>query len=358
MKKCIIWFIPAVIIVIIIGFFIINNNDKVPYFNVNLNGVIHKVELSQSPIVQKCERIFHNKSIRLSFEIGAKNDTILYAPINVKTDKDGYIYVQDTAVRTIKKFTKEGKFLCKYGRPGDGPGEFSLLSDFCFDQNNRLYVLDYRKIAIFDSLGVKEIKLKVFGIQNIFTPSKRDIILLRGPTKDREENIVKLSSDSEEISYLERLFKSNISGQHAFGHIFCGDILDFTDKIVFIPQYFNLIYFYKDNKVSKVITTIDAETHPEVNVTTRNDVIMNSERHLNEIVINKTSYIINDSLYVFSKPAFKKHKDIMFDVYDKEGKYCHTVKFNLSEKFIAKPYLTNNRLIIITDKWIVKVYDY
>ncbi|MFC2118339.1 6-bladed beta-propeller [Bacteroidota bacterium] len=63
--------------------------------------------------------------------------------------EDDHIVVWDRTLNTIIVFNKEGSFLRKIKYGGKGPGEF--LS--CYDvdvQNNKLYVLSYREIIVFD----------------------------------------------------------------------------------------------------------------------------------------------------------------------------------------------------------------
>lgn len=71
------------------------------------------------------------------------------------TDDEGNFYVMDYDTKRILKYDPEGKFLLKFGREGQGPGEFQSLSVPRFDHDGNLYISDTlsRKISFFDRDG-------------------------------------------------------------------------------------------------------------------------------------------------------------------------------------------------------------
>lgn len=109
-------------------------------------GCSHKQEMS--PL-----NISFEKDLEIGIEEGDEN-YMFAGVIDVEVDTKENIYVLDWKNCTIKKYDKSGKFVCNIGKKGQGPGEYSaILVDSCLDRNDRLYVLELRKVHIFDHQG-------------------------------------------------------------------------------------------------------------------------------------------------------------------------------------------------------------
>jgi hypothetical protein len=63
-------------------------------------------------------------------------------PSDVAVDKDGNIYVLDSANARVQKFGPDGKYLATIGRKGQGPGEFVMPDAIGFDKDGNLVVAD------------------------------------------------------------------------------------------------------------------------------------------------------------------------------------------------------------------------
>ena len=59
-------------------------------------------------------------------------------------DKDDNLYVVDSLNNRIQKFTKEGKFITKWGTAGSGEGEFNMTWGIAIDTEGNVYVTDWR----------------------------------------------------------------------------------------------------------------------------------------------------------------------------------------------------------------------
>ncbi len=62
---------------------------------------------------------------------------------NVRVSKDGRVYVLDNRLQKILIFNKDGKFLSKFGKMGEGPGEFKT-----FRLGRQLFVLENNLIFV------------------------------------------------------------------------------------------------------------------------------------------------------------------------------------------------------------------
>ena len=74
-------------------------------------------------------------------------------PKEIATDRDGNVYVVDTAFGNFQLFTPEGDLLMFIGERSeqDGPARYMLPSGVYVDEDGRVYVVDqwFRKVDIF-----------------------------------------------------------------------------------------------------------------------------------------------------------------------------------------------------------------
>lgn len=89
---------------------------------------------------------------------GSANDEF-NQPSDVAIAPNGDIFVadghDDGSNMRIVKFSKDGKFVKTWGKPGSGPGEFNVPHSLTFDSRGRLFVADRanNRIQIFDQEG-------------------------------------------------------------------------------------------------------------------------------------------------------------------------------------------------------------
>ena len=89
---------------------------------------------------------------------GAGNDE-LNQPSDVAVAPNGDIFVADGhdtgSNMRIVKYTKDGKFITTWGKPGTAPGEFNVPHGIAFDSKGRLFVADRanNRLQIFDQDG-------------------------------------------------------------------------------------------------------------------------------------------------------------------------------------------------------------
>jgi DNA-binding beta-propeller fold protein YncE len=77
-------------------------------------------------------------------------------PTDVAFTPSGDFYVSDGYDNTrVLKFSKDGKLLEQWGKPGTGPGEFNLPHSICLDPKGRVIVGDREnnRIQVFDADG-------------------------------------------------------------------------------------------------------------------------------------------------------------------------------------------------------------
>jgi len=69
-------------------------------------------------------------------------DGAIIWPTAIAINSDGNVYVADEALDRISIYTKDGEFIGKWEKPGDGDGEWSKPSGLVFDKNDVLYMVD------------------------------------------------------------------------------------------------------------------------------------------------------------------------------------------------------------------------
>ena len=57
-------------------------------------------------------------------------------------DSEGYVYVSDSYNHRIQKFTSDGNFITKWGKEGDGEGEFDIPRGIAVGPEGNVYVAD------------------------------------------------------------------------------------------------------------------------------------------------------------------------------------------------------------------------
>lgn len=80
-------------------------------------------------------------------------DAVLYGSLEVKVGPGGEVFVLDLGDLAIKHFTAEGAFVRSYGNgQGQGPGEFTAVTDFSVVRSGELWVADDSngRISVFD----------------------------------------------------------------------------------------------------------------------------------------------------------------------------------------------------------------
>jgi len=112
--------------------------------NSEVEGYYHKIDISNRH-VQKSQvefsSILDNKSLK--FIALETTEDCLIGSIEKVLFHDGYYYILDRNMsQMIYKFNKEGEFIQKIGKQGNGPGEYTMPMDFCIGHNNNIVILD------------------------------------------------------------------------------------------------------------------------------------------------------------------------------------------------------------------------
>ena len=125
----------------------------------------------------------------------------LTEPNDVVTAPNGDIYVAeghagqnqnappDTVAR-ISRFTKDGKFIKSWGKPGSGPGELNVPHGIAFDSQGRLFVADRanNRLQIFDQDGKLLGEWKQFSRVSGIYIDKNDVLYAADSESNTKRN--------------------------------------------------------------------------------------------------------------------------------------------------------------------------
>jgi DNA-binding beta-propeller fold protein YncE len=83
-------------------------------------------------------------------------DDQMQTPVGVAIGPDGSVYVSDSNLSRVQKFTSDGAFILKWGSSGSAPGQFGNPAGIAVDASGNVYVVDYAydRVQKFTSNGV------------------------------------------------------------------------------------------------------------------------------------------------------------------------------------------------------------
>lgn len=334
-------------------------SDKLS-IKLKINNIEKEIYFSKSSVVQLQKRKIYNKRINKIIEFGGIKDSLLFSPSGIKTDKRGNIFILDYVGRFVKKFSTNGKLIKQYGRSGRGPGEFLTPFRIYLDVQDSLYVYDNQNMKLTAFLE----KIYEFNTTNglfiEFCPiSKWKIIILKG-----EPNSVELMEtrniNGKLLSKFENLLEKKVIPPESFylANIIAGNILRLSSsRIVHIPEYYNQLIFYNENKIERITSTVDGPSNPLFKIESRGKGSILNFNDLEKYQINHNSFVINNDIYVLSKPG-TKNKKLMFDIYSSEnGSYKYSIRIPIPEDFYII-HMTDNKIYLITTEMKVAIYSY
>ncbi|PIP78459.1 MAG: hypothetical protein COW85_04100 [Ignavibacteria bacterium CG22_combo_CG10-13_8_21_14_all_37_15] len=363
------WIAITIIVLAMVGllWFVNKKDSETPkpdfYFSLNLNKTERNIYFAEQPSLNQVgmERKFIIKKAKKIMEIGGVNDTLFYYPVSIKVDNDGYFYVLDINDKCVKKFSSKGIFEKKYGRDGKGPGEFKQPIRFYLDDQKIIYVYDGDlEILTAFSNKVKQLTFNGAISPTEFCPLDTNNIIVLKYSTNSFDILEKYNINGEKIAEFKSIldYRSKTKDFKYLGHIFMGDIVKLSQtRFVHIPQCFNMLFYYKDNKLEKVVTTIDKILHPVLNMEFGSGFFNIPYRSLDEYKINRSAYVVgNDILILNQKASNKKYKVI--DVYDKNsGTYKHSIQLYGVGK-IYDMEMTKDKIYVISDDLKVKIFSY
>lgn len=165
-------------------------------------------------------------------EIGKEKDESRFFPRGawLNVDGEGTMYVRDYGNKRIQVFAHDGQFLRSLGRIGQGPGEFGYPGDVVFDDEDRPYVRDSRRLVGFNRDGTfrENSPLVTFLSQMAMGPGGR-IVGKTQPNPGAEggpkNELVQLGPDGRRQITIAEFPVYGVSKDQVLMHWYTGDLL-------------------------------------------------------------------------------------------------------------------------------------
>ncbi len=132
------------------------------------------------------------EELRIDLEKPEYSNLGLKEPDIVETDSKGNIFIVEKFPDSeyfIYKFGVDGRFIMKFGRKGQGPGEIQGIWDLLLDKNDRILVSEpnANKVVEFDTEGrfVKEMKVGP-GLREVLPLANGNYLARRSRKKDTD----------------------------------------------------------------------------------------------------------------------------------------------------------------------------
>jgi hypothetical protein len=173
------------------------------------------------------------------------NESCLIGEISKIQYIDDRIYILDMLSNALFVFNKEGGFEDKFHKPGNGPGEYTLIMDFLV-HNDRIYILDYSKMCILEYDQNMEFinSVKYETLSSEFKLIGNIVYLYNEPSGNRNDfyfSSIELGSGKVE-HHIHRPFlshKYNWAGTST---------LAISDELIYAsPRHGNIIYRNENN---------------------------------------------------------------------------------------------------------------
>jgi len=201
-----------------------------------------------------------NKVIVLEkdFEIGflEGDENYIFGIItDVEVDLSGNIFVLDSKLCQVLKYNKYGKFILKFGKKGQGPGEFRYPESIVLDLERSIYVLDNPKVKIFNKEGrfIHSFDFDFYGV-DIAINNKGNLIILGA-----KDNKIFHTYDRQG-KYLYS-FGSSLNVPNDFAKFREADMFrtpirlwSIKNRIYFMNPYKYEIYIYENSNLKGVLT--------------------------------------------------------------------------------------------------------
>ncbi len=304
--------------------------------------------------------------------IGSVEDEkyMFYRIGDIAVDSQNNIYVLDRGNYRVQKFDKDGNYLQTIGRKGEGPGEFMRPFNIFLDELGNIYVMELRKLHLFDPKGnyIKSVVPPMF-IMGFAAEPEGNIIGLGLISTAKAQNFGIRALDSE------GKITKNIAEYPGLTNVSKGDTLfsfthSYRPQLAFYPvEKKGAVYGY-GAEYKLIVTDFSGEAsliiekdEPPQSITRREkDKIIDDTleetadneggRWPRDVVEEGANFpghrpFFNDiatddrgRIYVRKlKSVLDESKEDEFDIFSADGYYLYTTKFTLSRGLIKGGFL-------------------
>jgi len=278
----------------------------------------------------RTKRLFPEITFERLRVLGDRPETFLNNPDFVRLGPDGSVYVFDRGTSQVIRFDPEtGQILQRYGHgPGQGPGEFAMVSDFEVDREGRVYVCDAEngRISLFapDGRLLASLAPKRPPYHLALLSGQRLVVEPLDPYNDALFELYRLESQngSYRLVYLGR-FGEFLERQEAVSLLLDGLITGADSFFVYTPRRIGWIAAFRPNGDLKYYrTTIEPVPIPKL-------IRQGSVTRVDRSAPRSTYATSVDRQHVYLDKGPNADKSFyQIDVYDAQtGTYRFTIPF-------------------------------
>jgi len=320
---------------------------------------------------------FGEISFKLELDLSISGEKFDFYEIKVLIDKKENIYALDWGNCCVFKFNKNGKYIMKVGRKGQGPGEFTYPYCIFIDDHQNIYISDYnRRVHIFDKNGgfLKSITLR-YSIYDFFVDSEKNIIAISrivtkaGPEKailkfnDKGEKIKEIAKFSDVKPSIRKSDKGTplvLTVYHEYNYWPYLYPLGEKEFVYVYPKEYKIFIMDTDGN-SRLIIEKEETPHP-ISRKEKDFIIQRVEKHIKRRGRKFPRKMIEEACqFPRYRPFFKnilvdnkgriyvqrmksvldKSKEVEFDIFSKKGHFLYKTKFPFAPEIIWKGYIFN-----------------
>ncbi len=264
----------------------------------------------------------HSKKPILSSIIKSTAEYSLFHPRTLRTDRYENIYVVDAGDNLVKKFSRDGKLLMKFGKgKGSGPGEFLNPRDFTVDAEMNIWVCDGKTglVTVFRQDGslLRTIRINAVPLRIEVLSSNQFVLMLDG----QDGLFAFYDSLGRRMLGFGRLIEEQVK----YGIVLDGALARLGSRaIVFAPYYSGLLARFSHKGESEfLVRTIVEIPWPRITLSPDGG---SSIDHRNVPLAALALSCWQDTLYVLSRVGPQDAKESRIDVYSaQDGKYVHSI---------------------------------
>lgn len=272
----------------------------------------------------------------------------LYNPSYVGIDGQKNVFVLDRGESRVKKFTPEGDFVTSFGNgSGQGPGEFTMITDVDVANDGRVAVTDSEnsRITVFgpDRNDVEMVSLRRSPYRMGFASSSQFIAM---PMPGSQDNLFTLlDTRGNSLNTFGRIIEDQQQNALALDSRVVGDE---TGSVFFVPRKAGLIgSFGTDGTLRFLRKTIEGHGLPTV-------VRKGSVRYVDRSAptVAYSASVSSDGVHVHTGADSSGTRVSALDTYDRTtGEYLYSTRIPTGMSRFA--YMDDSRLYVVNDTAVI-----
>lgn len=197
-------------------------------------------------------------------------DSITYIPLETKEEcligkirdvilSDSIVFVLNGEQSEVLLFDNQGKYLRKISHVGNGPGEYTVINQMCYNKKRQSVSLASSKIIEYDVYSNLKREFSVpFYVSDLYQFDNGDYLLSHLERLEEPHSLVVLTDSTGKIK--KDVLKRNM--QYGVESTNYWELIPFGGEIHFIsPQIENVLYSYKEDSLYR---KLELKILPEV----------------------------------------------------------------------------------------------